>query len=258
MITPDRELRVEVAIEMDNGEIGNFIGYRVQHDNARGPFKGGLRYHPARRPGRGPLARQPDDLEDGRRRHPLRRGQGRHELRPGQALPGRAGAGHPAVRPADPRLHRPPQGHPRARHGHRRPGDGLDHERVRQIPRLPAGLRDGQAGRVPRLGRSRGRHRLRHRDLHPRDAQEAGPSHPRHDVRDPGLRQRRVVRGQVPPRAGRPDRGRLRRLRGHPPSRGAGYPRARLRTSHPPARWPASRAARRRRTSSCLRWRSTS
>ena len=46
MITPDRELRVEVAIEMDNGEIGNFIGYRVQHDNARGPFKGGLRYHP--------------------------------------------------------------------------------------------------------------------------------------------------------------------------------------------------------------------
>src|SRR6478735_727034 len=46
MIIPDRELRVEVAIEMDNGEIGNFIGYRVQHDNARGPFKGGLRYHP--------------------------------------------------------------------------------------------------------------------------------------------------------------------------------------------------------------------
>ncbi len=46
MITPDRELRVEVAIEMDSGDIGNFIGYRVQHDNARGPFKGGLRYHP--------------------------------------------------------------------------------------------------------------------------------------------------------------------------------------------------------------------
>ena len=46
MITPDRELRVEVAIETDSGKIGNFIGYRVQHDNARGPFKGGLRYHP--------------------------------------------------------------------------------------------------------------------------------------------------------------------------------------------------------------------
>ncbi len=46
MVVPDRELRVEVAIEMDSGQIGNFIGYRVQHDNARGPFKGGLRYHP--------------------------------------------------------------------------------------------------------------------------------------------------------------------------------------------------------------------
>ena len=46
MITPERELRVQVAIEMDSGEIGNFIGYRIQHDNARGPFKGGLRYHP--------------------------------------------------------------------------------------------------------------------------------------------------------------------------------------------------------------------
>ncbi len=46
MITADRELRVEVTVEMDSGEIGNFIGYRVQHDNARGPFKGGLRYHP--------------------------------------------------------------------------------------------------------------------------------------------------------------------------------------------------------------------
>ncbi len=46
MITADREVRVEVAIELDSGKIGNFIGYRVQHDNARGPFKGGLRYHP--------------------------------------------------------------------------------------------------------------------------------------------------------------------------------------------------------------------
>ena len=46
LITPDREVRVEVVIELDSGQIGNFIGYRVQHDNSRGPFKGGLRYHP--------------------------------------------------------------------------------------------------------------------------------------------------------------------------------------------------------------------
>jgi glutamate dehydrogenase (NAD(P)+) len=47
LVTPDREVRVEVPIELDSGKIGNFIGYRVQHDNSRGPYKGGLRYHPA-------------------------------------------------------------------------------------------------------------------------------------------------------------------------------------------------------------------
>lgn len=46
LVTPDRELRVELSIERDDGRIGNFLGYRIQHDNARGPFKGGLRFHP--------------------------------------------------------------------------------------------------------------------------------------------------------------------------------------------------------------------
>ncbi|MCZ6627871.1 MAG: glutamate dehydrogenase [SAR324 cluster bacterium] len=44
--TPAREIKVEITIETDAGEIGTYIGYRVQHDNARGPMKGGLRYHP--------------------------------------------------------------------------------------------------------------------------------------------------------------------------------------------------------------------
>jgi glutamate dehydrogenase (NAD(P)+) len=46
LATPQREVRVECNIRLDNGKIGTFTGYRVQHDNARGPFKGGLRYHP--------------------------------------------------------------------------------------------------------------------------------------------------------------------------------------------------------------------
>ncbi len=41
-----REVQVRVTIELDNGELANFIGFRVQHDNSRGPMKGGLRYHP--------------------------------------------------------------------------------------------------------------------------------------------------------------------------------------------------------------------
>jgi len=47
LVWPDREVTVEIAIEMDGGELGIFEGYRVQHNNARGPHKGGLRYHPA-------------------------------------------------------------------------------------------------------------------------------------------------------------------------------------------------------------------
>ncbi len=44
--TPSREVKVALAVEMDNGEVRTFQGYRVQHDDSRGPFKGGLRYHP--------------------------------------------------------------------------------------------------------------------------------------------------------------------------------------------------------------------
>lgn len=47
LITPKREVTVQVAFERDNGDIETVLGYRVQHDNARGPMKGGLRYHPA-------------------------------------------------------------------------------------------------------------------------------------------------------------------------------------------------------------------
>jgi glutamate dehydrogenase (NAD(P)+) len=43
--TPHREVKVECTIRMDDGKVGTFVGYRVQHDNSRGPFKGGLRYH---------------------------------------------------------------------------------------------------------------------------------------------------------------------------------------------------------------------
>jgi glutamate dehydrogenase (NAD(P)+) len=46
LVTPFREVKVDVSITMDNGELGTFIGYRVQHDKSRGPMKGGLRFHP--------------------------------------------------------------------------------------------------------------------------------------------------------------------------------------------------------------------
>src|SRR5262245_44531720 len=45
LIIPKREVQVQIPVEMDDGRLETFIGYRVQHDDSRGPMKGGLRYH---------------------------------------------------------------------------------------------------------------------------------------------------------------------------------------------------------------------
>ncbi|MFP5310255.1 MAG: Glu/Leu/Phe/Val family dehydrogenase [Actinomycetes bacterium] len=42
-----RELRVQVPVRRDSGALDVYIGYRVQHNGARGPYKGGIRYHPS-------------------------------------------------------------------------------------------------------------------------------------------------------------------------------------------------------------------
>ncbi len=43
---PQRSLIVSIPVKMDDGRVEVFTGYRVQHDTARGPSKGGIRYHP--------------------------------------------------------------------------------------------------------------------------------------------------------------------------------------------------------------------
>ncbi len=43
---PKTVLTVAVPVRMDDGKVHTFTGYRSQHSNARGPFKGGIRYHP--------------------------------------------------------------------------------------------------------------------------------------------------------------------------------------------------------------------
>src|SRR6202795_2774461 len=44
--TPRRVLEVAVPVKLDNGQVKVFSGYRVQHNIARGPSKGGIRFHP--------------------------------------------------------------------------------------------------------------------------------------------------------------------------------------------------------------------
>jgi len=44
---PKREFHFRIPVRMDNGDIRMFIGYRVQHNDAIGPCKGGIRFHPS-------------------------------------------------------------------------------------------------------------------------------------------------------------------------------------------------------------------
>jgi len=39
-------MQVECTIPKDDGTLQSYVGFRIQHDNARGPMKGGIRYHP--------------------------------------------------------------------------------------------------------------------------------------------------------------------------------------------------------------------
>ncbi len=47
LLMPQREITVEIPIRLDNGKFKTFTGFRVQHNDARGPYKGGLRFHPS-------------------------------------------------------------------------------------------------------------------------------------------------------------------------------------------------------------------
>jgi glutamate dehydrogenase (NAD(P)+) len=46
LVTPRRVVKVEIIAEDDRGRLMHHLGFRVQHNNTRGPFKGGLRFHP--------------------------------------------------------------------------------------------------------------------------------------------------------------------------------------------------------------------
>lgn len=43
---PDRDIRISIPVKMNNSSLKIFEGYRVEYNNALGPYKGGIRYHP--------------------------------------------------------------------------------------------------------------------------------------------------------------------------------------------------------------------
>ncbi len=47
LVRPERVIIIEFPIQTDDGDVHNFVGYRVLHNSMRGPGKGGIRYHPS-------------------------------------------------------------------------------------------------------------------------------------------------------------------------------------------------------------------
>jgi glutamate dehydrogenase (NAD(P)+) len=46
LLSSYREVQVQIPVRLTDGRIHVYAGYRVQHNGARGPYKGGIRYHP--------------------------------------------------------------------------------------------------------------------------------------------------------------------------------------------------------------------
>src|SRR6266567_4248847 len=96
---PKNELIVNFPVRMDDGTYRLYKGYRVQHNNILGPFKGGIRYH--------------EDV----------------------TLDELAGAHHPPLHARARPEHRPRVRHPCARRRHQRADNGLDHGHVHERDR---------------------------------------------------------------------------------------------------------------------------
>ena len=192
---------------MDDGSIEVFLGYRVTHNIARGPSKGGIRYHPAVTrdevkalamwmtwkcalmglPFGGakggvicdPKVLSAKELERLTRRYTTR----------------------------DHQRHRPRAGHPGARRRHGRPRHGVDlRHLLDEQGALGARRGHGQAALGRRLARARRGDRARRALLHPGALREAGHADLRVLGRDPGLRERRRAPRAAPPSRGREGR----------------------------------------------------
>ena len=196
--SPSREIIVHIPVQLDDGRLEVFTGYRVQHSIARGPAKGGIRY-------------APDVTLDEVRalaawmtwkcavtNVPFGGSKGGVICDPSILSPVRTGAHHAPLHGGTVRLHRPGNRRSGARRQHQRPDHGVDHGYLFHArPPHRDGRGDRQAHRSGRLARPHRSHRAR---MHDRDRAGSAPpgSGAVGDARgDSGIRQRRRHVGQA-------------------------------------------------------------
>jgi hypothetical protein len=213
---PRRELIVNFPVKMDDGSIRVFTGYRVHHNPARGPAKGGIRYHPEVTLRRGARAGDVDDLEVRCREHPLQRRQRRRGVRPQAALRTRTGKPHPTLHHRDFDADWSRIGHSRTRCGHEPAGDGVDYGHLLDAQGLHGACGgDGQAHPDWRLGGATGGDGARRNGDGTRGDAPAGAHAGRRNRRHSRLRKCRLRYGETDAPSGREGRRRFRCARRH-------------------------------------------
>ena len=257
---PQREFTVRFPVRLDDGRTRVFTGYRVQHNVARGPAKGGLRYHPS------------TDLDEVRAlamwmtwkcalvERPVRRRQGRRDLRsPGDEQPGGRGADpplrHRARSPSSART--PTSRHPTwARTPRRWPGSWT-RSRCTGATRCPASSPASPSRSAARtVAPTRPARASSTRSRTPPGG--SGFALARRHRRGPGLRQRRRGDRAAAPRGRRPGRGDHRRRRRRATARPGSTSRRFGASCGSTARSPARPAPSRSTTRTCSGSTSTS
>ena len=167
-----RQLIVSFPVKMDDGSVRMFEGYRVQHNMARGPAKGGIRYHPEVTLDEVKALAMWMTWKCAIAGLPFGGAKGGVIVDPKALSLGRAGAAHAPLRHRDQHRHRPRVRHPCARRQHHPQGDGLDHgHRLDGARLLRPGGGDRQAAVGGRQPGSQRRDRARRDVRRPRSLQ---------------------------------------------------------------------------------------
>ena len=159
---PKRQIIVSCPVQMDNGEIEVFTGYRVQYNVTLGPAKGGIRYHPDVTLDEVTTLAAWMTWKCAVAQLPFGGGKGGVICDPTQDVEARARGADAPLHRGDHRRDRPRQGRARARRQHQRTDHGVDlrHLLDARRPQLDVGRhrqagRDGRIARPPRGDRPR-------------------------------------------------------------------------------------------------------